>query len=113
MAMNWCEQRHAINHGNRAHLQVLCTFLRFHLKYDKVPEMPFHGGNTGSNPVGDANFSLYPPRSQAILLLRIPNQRVVGGSIHPSAQNNARFLAREMAIFVLQLTIHENVPHPF
>ena len=42
----------------------LCTVLPLYANPTKTPQRPFHGGNTGSNPVGDAkSFQSFAPIS--------------------------------------------------
>jgi hypothetical protein len=40
-----------------------------------LPEMPSHGGNTGSNPVGDANKRNYLENTSLTLPTNLPQRR--------------------------------------
>ena len=48
----------------------------------KMPEKPFHGGNGGSNPPGDAKF-LSTPNSYRDPSLRSGFELVPGGGVEP------------------------------
>jgi hypothetical protein len=69
---NWYKQQHGCNRQNYMTLLHLCATLQLHPNPTKSSQTPFHGGNTGSNPVGDAKkrkplpFQWRNPRSSEI-----------------------------------------------
>ena len=50
-----CEVRSRQNAANQLGHKGLCSIERITANYAKGPRTHFHGGNMGSNPIGDAN----------------------------------------------------------
>jgi hypothetical protein len=55
MGTTHCRRHMIERYKNRLMLEALEVLVSQRLS--KTPKAPFHGGNTGSNPVGDANVT--------------------------------------------------------
>jgi hypothetical protein len=82
---NWYKQQHGCDRRNYVTLLDLCATLRLHPNPTKSSQTPFHGGNTGSNPVGDANNQ----KTWRPFPLRLPSRSHDGRTTDPRSRKRS------------------------